>query len=173
MAQAEKRGTGNSKLPSPHRRIEMFGGAQKGVVVCVKCGSYFYKKAWHHDAKAFLAKRENKGMPVTQRLCPVDERLAQGKYGGKLVITRVPAAEQKDLLNLVRGFCERAEDRDPLARLIALTVKSGTVTVTVSENRLAQHLAKKISDAFKKKAVIAYLREPDDIAQIAIEFSGK
>ncbi len=138
------------KLPSPHQRIETFGGAHKGAIVCTACGNYWYRKSWHRDARTFFAQKENKDIPVKRLLCPVDAMVQNKQYGGKITVANVPVAVRGELKNLVNGFCARAADRDALARLLSFAQNGSAVTILVSENRMAQQLAKKIADAFKR-----------------------
>ncbi len=163
----------SSKTPSPHRRPDQFGGAKKGIIVCLVCNNYFYKKSWHRDAKAFIAQKENKDIAVTALMCQADAMIKNKQYLGKVTIKNIPAAQKTDLINLINGFCERSSKRDLLARLIAITQNGSSAVVTLTENMMAQKMTKKIQDAFKTNTKIAYLREPGDVANITIEFLKK
>lgn len=165
---------GGGILPSPRRRVEPFGGAKKGIVICKTCNIFNYKKGWHHNADKFISVRANKDIPVSFATCPACTLIKSRQCLGKITIKNVPAAQKKDLLNLIKGYCERAFDRDPLERLISVTAAGSSVTVKTTNNQLAQRLGKKIKDAFNKvKLKIAYLREPGDVANVTIEFLAK
>src|SRR3989344_5050326 len=99
----------NVNLPKSKRESEEFGGGKKGLVLCKKCTSAYYKKSWHHDIA---------GLKNYEKDWPVD---------------------------LIRGFCHRAFERDPLDRLINLekSLPAGRQdgsdwTVTTTENQLAR-----------------------------------
>ncbi len=168
---SKKQNTKGGRLSSPRKQAEAFGGAKKGIIICETCKIFYYKKSWHHDADAFIAARENKDMPVSFALCPACAMIKNKQYEGKVTIKNIPDAQKVDLLNLIKGYCERAFDRDPLERLIAVTSIGTAATVTLTNNQLAQRLGKKIKDAFNKvKLTTAYLREPGDVANVIVEF---
>ncbi len=168
---SKKPNTKGGRLVSPRRKKEEFGGAKKGLVICESCEIYNYRKAWHHDADSFISKRENKDVPVSFALCPACAMIKRRQYEGKLMIKNIPAAQKKDLLNLIKGYCDRAFSQDPLDRLIGIVQQGSSLTVTVTKKQLAQRLAKKIKDAFNKvKISNPNFREPGDVANFTVEF---
>lgn len=171
---SKKPNTKGGRLTSPRRKLEAFGGAKKGMVICETCNIFYYKKSWHHDADTFVAARANKDIPVSFATCPACALIKSKQFKGRVLIKNVPAAQKADLLNLIKGYCDRAFDRDPLERLISVTQAGNSVTVNLTNNQLAQRLGKKIKDAFNKvKLTMAYLREPGDVANVTIEFLAK
>lgn len=171
---SKKPNTKGGRLTSPRRPKEMFGGAKKGVVICETCNIFYYKKGWHHDADKFISVRANKDIPVSFATCPACALIKSRQFKGQITVKNVPSAQKTDLLNLVKGYCERAFDRDPLERLISVSAAGSSVTVKTTNNQLAQRLGKKIKDAFNKvKLTTAYLREPGDVANVTIEFLAK
>lgn len=148
-----------------------FGKAKKGVLICKSCNIFYYQKSWHHDADSFAAKRENKDFPLNFTICPACKMIADHQYEGMVKIKNVPADYKKDLLNLIRGYGERAFSRDPLHRVINAEEKGNEIIVTTTENELANKLTDKIKDSFKgAKTKISFNREPSDVAQATVEF---
>lgn len=160
------------KVPQSRTEREEFGLAPKGLIVCKTCGAYYYKKSWHHDAKKFVADRESRSIPLKFSECPACAMIRHGLYEGKIIISDIPAKYWSELSNLIKGYCRRAEEKDPLDRLIALTKTGTTATVTVTENQLAAKLARKIKDVFNRHATIAirYSKEPSDVGRVTIVF---
>lgn len=168
---SKKPNTKGGILSSPRKRREEFGGAKKGLVICEICDIYNYRKSWHHDADSFISKRDNKDVPVSFAVCPACAMIKKRQYDGKLIIKNIPAAQKKDLMNLIKGYCDRAFDKDPLDRLIGVVQQSSASVVTVTKKQLAQRLAKKIKDAFNKvKISNPDFREPGDVANFTVEF---
>lgn len=168
---SKKPNTKGGRLSSPRKQAEEFGGAKKGLIICENCDIYNYKKSWHHDADSFIADRENKDIPIHFALCPACAMIKNKQYEGKIIIKNIPAPQKKDLLNLIKGYCDRAFSRDPLDRLIGVVQDGNSLIVTVTKNQLARRLAKKIKDAFNKVKIFnPNLREPGDVANITVEF---
>lgn len=168
---SKKPNTKGGRLSSPRKQAEEFGGAKKGLVICENCDIYNFKKGWHHDADSFIAKRENKDIQVHFALCPACHMIKNRQYEGKLVVNNIPAPQKKDLMNMIKGYCDRAFSQDPLDRLIGVVSESSSLIVTVTKKQLAQRLAKKIKDAFNKvKISNPNFREPGDVANITVEF---
>ena len=80
---------------------------------------------------------------------------------------------EADLNKLIKNFCQRAFERDPLHRLIDIKNDSGNLTATTTENQLAVKLAKKIKEVFGKNKVqvkISYSPSPSDAVYVKINF---
>lgn len=171
---SKKPNTKGGRLASFRRQPEAFGGAKKGVVICETCNIFYYKKSWHHDGDTFIAARANKDIPVSFAVCPACKLIKSKQCLGKITVKNIPAAQKTDLLNLIKGYGERAFDRDPLERLISSVVSGSSVTVKTTNNQLAQRLGKKIKETFNKvKLTTAYMRQPGDVANVTIEFLAK
>ena len=124
------------------------------LMKCKLCGALFYKKSWHHGESA-LAVEEAKKLGVKLTICPADQMIKNGQFEGELVVLAVPAKDREILQNLIRGFGERAYERDCQHRIIKLEgMGKDGLRVTVTENQLAGRIAKKIKDALDRKSVV-------------------
>src|SRR3989344_3058041 len=151
------------KLPKSQHEAEEFGGGKKG-------SSAYYKKSWHHDIAGL--KNYEKDWPVHFTVCPACQMIHNKQYEGRIKIKNIPVVSEDRLDDLIRGFCHRAFERDPLDRLINLEKSGSDWTVTTTENQLANKLAKKIKDAFSKvKSKTKFAGDPSDVVEITIEFS--
>lgn len=160
------------KLPQSRTEREEFGLAKKGLIVCKTCGAYYYKKSWHHDAKKFVAEREGHRIVPKFSECPACAMIRHGLFEGKIIISDIPANYWSEFSNLIKGYCKRAEAKDPLDRLIALTKTGTTAIATLTENQLAVKLAKKIKDVFNRHAKISitYAQSPSDVSIVRVSF---
>lgn len=159
------------KLPKSRHEVEEFGRGKKGLIICEKCNIFYYKKSWHHNADAFVAKRENKDLPVNFTLCPACRMIKNKQYEGKVIVRNIPEKLKNEALNLIDGYCERAFLKDPLDRLVGINLIGRDVIVTVTENQLAGKLARKIKDSFNKvKIKVSFSKEPGDVALAKVEF---
>ena len=96
------------------------------------------------------------------------------EFEGQLTISGLPPDLKTDLIQLIKNFCQRAFERDPMDRLIGIKTESDGLTITTTENQLAVKLAKKIKEVFNKYKVqikISYSPEPSDVAYIKINFA--
>ncbi len=163
------RKTSGVNLPKSKRESEEFGGGKKGLVLCKKCTSAYYKKSWHHDIAGL--KNYDKDWPVHFAVCPACQMILNKQYEGRIKIKNIPAVSGDRLDDLIRGFCHRAFERDPLDRLINLEKSGSDWTVTTTENQLANKLAQKITSAFNKaKSKTKFAGDPSDVVEVTIEF---
>ncbi len=156
----------------PPQKIEKkeFPLGEKGIIVCPVCHSVYYKKSWHHNQN----KDSNAKPQIAKKLCPACQMIKDKEFEGQLVINNFPSNPKTDLIKLIKNFCQRAFERDPLDRLIDIQTKSGNLIITTTENQLAVKLAKKIKEVFNKYKVqikISYSPEPSDVAYIKINFA--
>ena len=155
------RGTGKKKIPSN----------QKGIVFCSSCRSAYYKKSWHHITPAERLKlKVHDPKPI---FCPACQMIKNKEFEGQLTIGGFPLVLEADLNKLIKNFCQRAFERDPLHRLIDIKNDSGNLTATTTENQLAVKLAKKIKEVFGKNKVqvkISYSPSPSDAVYVKINF---
>ncbi|MBI3046173.1 MAG: hypothetical protein HYY86_01340 [Candidatus Harrisonbacteria bacterium] len=164
----------NFKNPRLRRDAHEFPGGGKGLVICEKCDIFYYQKSWHHNADAFIAKRENKDLPVKFAVCPACQMIKNRQYEGEVIIRNVPEKLKNEVINLANAYCDRAFLKDPLDRLAAIGFVGSDISVRVTENQLANKLGKKIKDAFNKvKTKTSFQKSPGDVARVIVEFLEK
>lgn len=162
------------KNPRRKRDTHEFTGGKKGLVICEKCNIFYFKKSWHHNADTFIAKSENKDLAVKFTTCPACQMIKNRQYEGEVIIRNVPIKFKNELLNLVNAYCDRAFLKDPLDRLAGISFVGEDISVKVTENQLANKLAKKIKDAFNKvKTKTFFQKSPGDVARVTVEFLEK
>ncbi len=157
------------KLPKSGHEVQEFGGGKKGILVCEECDAAYFKKFWHHSLLNLKSAKED--MPVNFTLCPACQMIKNRQYEGKVTILNVPEKSLEELVNLIKGFCDRAYKRDALDRLIEIKKVKGSLVVTVTENELANKLGRKIKDAFNKvKVKTSFGAEPSEVGLVTVEF---
>lgn len=151
--------------------MEEFGPGKSGFVFCPHGEAVYYKKSWHHAAKFFTNPPKLSGKGIRFKPCPVHEMLKNKQYEGELVIKNVPAKFRRELLNLIENFGKRAIRKDVLDRILEFRIKNQEFRITTSENQLAQKLANKISEVFKKRVGTETSRAAGkDVVRIKISF---
>ena len=158
------------ELPKSRHEAEEFGKAKKGIVICGECRAVYHKKAWHHSLEK-LKMKDDRDYPLSFQMCPACKMIRDHQFEGEIKVIGYPAEIKKELTNLIRNFCKRAYERDPMDRLIEIKEDGNNLTVTTTENQLAQKLAKKIREIFKRfKIKISYSAEPGDTVYIEMKF---
>ena len=99
----------------------------------------------------------------------IKERL----FEGKILLKNVPKKEEREILNFVSAYGQRAWDRDPMHRVIAAKKTSEGIVVTTTENQLANKMARKLAQVFNKVTKeISFSPGPSDIVYITITFTS-
>ncbi|MEK7555588.1 MAG: NMD3-related protein [Patescibacteria group bacterium] len=141
-----------------------------GLVLCKECNAAYYKKSWHHNLRHFKELRED--LRVSFVVCPACNMIKNKQFEGQIEIINIPLKISEELINLIKSFCRRAYERDPMDRLIGIKNTKGGLEATTTENQLAVKLAKKIKQTFKKVDMkISYSPTPSDVVYVKLEFS--
>lgn len=135
--------------PQESKRItEEFGPGKIDIVFCSDCSIVYYKKSWHHNLRN--KKNIERARHVAFELCPACKMKKNNQYEGEIRISGVPAQKQKEILNAVSAIGERAYIKDPLDRVLKTKISGKNINIYLSENQLANRMAKKLSEIYKK-----------------------
>lgn len=163
--------TGRIKTPRYKSDEHEFEKGSHGVLYCKECGIYYFEKSWHH---ASSPKIQNSGVltrPRKEVLCPACQMIRDNLYEGRLRIADTPKKFHDELVNLIKGFCERSWQKDPLDRLIRIDESGSEIEVLTTENQLTQKLGKKIVEVFHNVDIkISYPKVPGDAVEIRLTF---
>lgn len=103
--------------------------------VCPQCDLVFHKGRWQRAARPDHA---------NEHLCPACHRINDAAPAGYIMLSGpYVAAHEDELLRLVRNEAARQGQDHPLARIMDVERREGTVTVTTTD----VHLARRIGDA--------------------------
>lgn len=159
----------NVELFEPRTEKHEIPKGKLGLVFCRECNCVYYKKSWHHNLRHLKKLREN--LPVQFSICPACKIIKNKQFEGQIEIINIPPKISEDLIHLIKSFCRRAYERDPMDRLIEIKNIKGGLEVNTTENQLAVKLAKKIKQTFKKVDMkISYSPSPSDVTYIRLTF---
>lgn len=154
-----------------------FAKGKGDYIFCPRGEAVYYEKSWHHVEKFFLNFPDSeRDKDVSFQLCPAHEMEKNKQYEGEVIIRDVPDAMRMDLNGLVERMGEHAMRRDVLDRVLGMRWAKNQLTVTTSENQLAQKIGRKIKETFKKHIAEHILRPrggDSDIVSVQIAFIKK
>ncbi|MBI5147672.1 MAG: hypothetical protein HZA37_00750 [Parcubacteria group bacterium] len=157
------------KLPRERTEAHEFKGGLAGLTICSVCGAVYYKKSWRAGLEKL--KLPERDYPVKFALCPACRMIKNGQYEGRIIVKNIPPKARDLLVHLIEAFCRRAQDRDQMDRLIKIGGGKDSLEVFLTENQLANKLAKKIKDAFNKVGVrVSFAAAPGDVVNITVVF---
>ena len=157
------------KLPRERTEAHEFKGALAGLVICSACGAVYHKKSWRAGLEKL--KLPERDYPVKFALCPACRMIKSGQYEGRVTVKNVPLKERDLLVHLVEAYCRRAQDRDPMDRLIKIGGRGDSLEILLTENQLANKLAKKIKTPLTKSAPgFPHAAAPGDVITITVTF---
>ena len=162
----------------PRKGVEQhdeYGKEEQGIIQCPLCENVHFKKEWHASLAILRSHLKNKKTPITHvRRCPACSMIENHQFEGEVTIEDFPSQLEGELLNLVHNFVARAELYNPQHRLISLEPIVRGWRVTLTENQLADRLAKKIHEAFNAVEVsISLSKEPYEVNRAHVTYRLK
>jgi len=159
----------NIELFEPRTEKREIPKGKLGLVFCSECNAVYFKKSWHHNLRNYKNLRED--LPIKFAVCPACQMIKNKQFEGEIIIENAPSKIQNELINLIKSFCRRAYEKNPMHRLIEIKNSPRGIRITTTENQLAVKLAKKIKEVFKKAEMkISYSSAPSDVVYIKLEF---
>ena len=188
--ESQIKGKFQPRMPKSKKEEAEFGPGKIDIIICKECGAVYYYKNWHSKLETYKELKEIKPLKFT--VCPACQMIKDKKYEGEIILENVPENIREDIKNLAENFGKRAQERDPLDRIISIEeikVKRPTaqrkrkavsreefkglidIRILFTENQLAQRLAKKLNETFSKKLkVLISHSHQEDIVRIKITF---
>ncbi|MEK7647015.1 MAG: NMD3-related protein [Patescibacteria group bacterium] len=130
------------------RETEEFGPGKTDIVFCSDCGLAYYNKSWHHNLRSH--KNVEKARRVAFQLCPACQMARRKQHEGEIRISGLPSSRQKEIVHILSVLAEKIREKDPLDRILEIKSDAKEFTVYTSENQMAQKLAKKLHEIYKK-----------------------
>lgn len=160
----------NSEIPDRRREKSEFGKGTAGIIVCDTCGAAYFKKRWYHGLEKISSKNPNH--PVSFKLCPACTMISNRQFEGRITLKNVPEKYESEITNFAHAYGRRAWERDPMDRLIAIKKTNGELVITTTENQLANKLARKLKQMFRKTVKdISFSPSPSDVVYVTITFT--
>lgn len=165
------------KLPQRGRAAENeeYWHEQKGITRCPYCRNVHFKKRWYSSGEELRRYLRAKKLEIKkQKICPACKMANNRVFEGEVIIEEVPDRYRYDLERLMKNFGERAARKDPQDRLLNIENMGTGYRVTTTENQLADKLAKKVKDAFKKVNIhFSHSAEPAEVDRIRVVFQKR
>lgn len=120
----------------------------KESAVCRKCRLVYHNKRWVlNEAEArrlLLDKSAHTG------ICPSCRRMGDDNPGGLVTLSGGYLREHMDdILNLLKHAEAKSREKNPLGRIMEIREEKGVLTVSTTEDKLAQKLGREVYKAHK------------------------
>lgn len=141
MATASRR-TGEKGQRTP-RSVDSYQekGGVKGASYC-SCGAVFRDKRWHHEDGGH---DRLEGHELT---CPACRRIADRNPAGIVSLSGdFLVAHESEIHNLIDNTAQSAVMKNPLGRVIDMSMEKDGVTVTTTDVKLAQKIGREVFKA--------------------------
>jgi len=103
---------------------------------CMRCGIFYHNKRW----QVGTVQGEN-----DEVCCPACQRMEDHNPGGIVTLSGSYLASHKDdILNTIKQEEARSREKNPLGRIMEIKDEVGRITITTTEDKLAQKLGREI-----------------------------
>jgi hypothetical protein len=138
MARVNKEGPeekGLRTVRSPHSYLSQ-RGLQEGAL-CKSCALVYHNKRWQMESVP--------GEPSGEVLCPACQRIEDHNPAGVVTLSGPYLASHKaEILNTIRHEEARSREKNPIGRIMEIREEGGQITVTTTEDKLAQKLGREV-----------------------------
>jgi len=105
--------------------------------LCKGCGLFYHNKRW--QLEAIHAK------PSCEVLCPACQRMEDHNPAGVVTLSGPYLASHKtEILNTIRHEEAKSREKNPIGRIMEIKEEGGQITVTTTEDKLAQKLGREV-----------------------------
>jgi NMD protein affecting ribosome stability and mRNA decay len=109
----------------------------KDGATCRGCGIVYHNKRWQSDG----AEVEK----TSEVLCPACQRMEAHNPAGVVTLSGHYLADHKnEILNTIKQEEAKHREKNPLGRIMEITDEAGRITVTTTEDKLAQKLGREV-----------------------------
>ncbi|HBG05028.1 MAG: hypothetical protein A2075_01250 [Geobacteraceae bacterium GWC2_58_44] len=111
-------------------------GLPEGAL-CKGCGIMYHNKRWQMETIP--------GKSSCEVLCPACQRMADHNPAGVVTLSGpYLAAHRDEILNTIKQQEAKSREKNPIGRIMEITEEDGTITVTTTEDKLAQKLGREV-----------------------------
>jgi hypothetical protein len=115
----------------------------RGVIQCAGCGAFYHRRRWTFDV---LPRGASPG-PASLLFCPACQKIKAHSVSGEVDMSGVDAADRGELLRILRNEEQRAQEKNPLERIMRLHTEGSRWTVETTTEKLAQRLGRALHKA--------------------------
>ena len=119
------------------------------VAACTGCHALYRRRHWFFDEELYFHYSSD---PNTRKvLCPACEKIRDRYAEGQVTLRMSPffIAHKDEILHLIHNEEERAKGMNPLERIIEITESPEGVTVTTTNEKLAQRLGRTLKSSYQ------------------------
>ena len=118
----------------------------KEASLCSACGALYRNKRWYTGEEALKAAREETGL--NKVLCPACQRIEDGNPAGIVTLSGAYLAKHaRDIINEVKHVEAKSMVKNPLGRIMEVKEDRNTITISTTEDKLAQKVGREIFKA--------------------------
>lgn len=129
----------------------------KEVSVCTGCRALYWNKRWYPDERAAGLSSD---MARHETLCPACHRMRDNNPAGIVTYSGGYLLEHEDeILNTIKNSEERARIKNPLARIMEIHQEGDNLTVSTTDDKLAQRLGRDVYKAHSGDLEYKWSRE--------------
>jgi NMD protein affecting ribosome stability and mRNA decay len=118
------------------------------AAVCKKCGTFYLNKRWSvnpAEVKNFQGKAT-----ASKIVCPACQRMEDGNPAGIVTLAGdYLLAHESEILDTIKHIEAKSRLKNPLGRIMEISQEKATVTISTTEDKLAQKLGREIYKAHK------------------------
>ena len=118
------------------------------TAICKKCGMIYRNKRWLLDEAELNRLSVESG--VTKVLCEACQRMADDNPAGVVTLSGSYLQEhENDILNMIKRTEARSRTKNPLGRIMEINQEGNVLTISTTEDKLAQKLGREIYKAHR------------------------
>lgn len=146
-----------SKTKEPvhiRRNVESFEDPYKNeehlpeTSVCRQCGDIYLAGRWYNPEQA-PAKPDRPSVEANTVVCPACRKLRDRVPNGVLRLTGQFVIDHKDeILNLIRNETRKADNINPLERVMTMEAQPDGIELTTTNEKLAQRIGRAMHKAY-------------------------
>jgi NMD protein affecting ribosome stability and mRNA decay len=116
--------------------------------VCTRCHAVYQRRHWQLDEQLY---QQAAALPDTPAvLCPACQKISDNYAQGEVVLRGAFLETHHDeIMNLISNEEERAKGLNPLERIVRVTASAGALTVTTTNEKLAQRIGRALQKAYQ------------------------
>jgi NMD protein affecting ribosome stability and mRNA decay len=127
---------------------------------CKGCGIVYHNKRWQMEATG--------EEPSCEVLCPACQRMEDGNPAGVVTLSGAYlAAHGEEILNSIKQQEAKHREKNPLGRIMEIRDENGQITVTTTEDKLAQKIGREI---YKSQRGELHYKWSHDLKQVRVEW---
>ncbi|AJE02002.1 BCAM0308 family protein [Geobacter pickeringii] len=124
-------------------------GGVKEAALCRKCNALYRNKRWSVD-EGELKKAKSEEGSLNAVVCPACQRMADNNPAGIVTFAGdYLLAHEDDILNTIRNIETKSRVKNPLGRIMEISQDKNVLTVSTTEDKLAQKLGREIYKAHR------------------------